>query len=303
MHLPFQSGKMRLFGLDAAIVNKLALRRRCSMVFQETMLLNDRVFDNVALALRFRGLAEQEIKQKVNAALAVFHCDHLAQRVAGRLSGGEAQRVCLARALVYQPELLLLDEPFAALDSATRTSLLTDLRQVAIKFGMTVLLISHHFNDVLYFAQRALVLLNGSIVQDGQPEVILRRPVNEAVANLVDMDNIFPCQLEQQSTGCFLRLGSGVSVPWRQDSKVQVTTCCLPGDALHVWEEAYGQESGVIIEGNVSQVIPGIGVYRLIVKAQGLSLTARVPREQVAGKIVVGMNIKLSFNPNELQVM
>ncbi|MBP2663907.1 MAG: Polyamine-transporting ATPase, partial [Firmicutes bacterium] len=103
MHLSYKTGKMVLFGEDVAGADKHSLRLRSSMVFQEAMLLDDTVFDNVALALRFRGMAEREIQAKVNKALEDFHCAHLATRMARKLSGGEAQRVCLARALVYEP--------------------------------------------------------------------------------------------------------------------------------------------------------------------------------------------------------
>lgn len=306
MHLSYQTGKMFLFGQDVARTDKHVLRQRSSMVFQETMLLDDTVYNNVALALRFRGRPEREIQAKVNKALADFHCDHLANRMARKLSGGEAQRVCLARALVYEPELLLLDEPFAALDSPTRNTLLAELRMVAIARGTTVILVSHSFNDVLYFAERVVVLQEGCIVQDDTPEVILRRPVNAIIASLIEMDNIIPCLVERRGDDIFIKLINGVRFAWEREVPVAVTACCLPGDALYILDEqssACQDNLLMAVEGIVSQIVPGIGMYRIMVEAQGLSLIVRVPREQIGVKVSIGMHLKIAFNPKEAQLV
>ena len=305
MHLSYKTGKMILFGEDVAGADKHVLRRRSSMVFQETMLLDETVFNNVALALRFRSMPEREIKVKVNKALEDFHCAHLANRMARNLSGGEAQRVCLARALVYEPELLLLDEPFAALDSPTRNTLLAELRMVAIARGTTVILVSHSFNDVLYFAERAIVLQEGCIVQDDTPEVILRRPVNAIIASLIGMDNIIPCLVERQGDNIFIKLVNGVRFSWSGEARSGATVCCLPGDALFILDEqvTYQDISLIAVEGIVSQIVPGIGMYRIMVETQGLALIVRVPREQVASRVSIGMQLKIAFNPREAQLV
>ncbi len=305
MHLPYKAGTMYLFGEDAAHIDKQAVRRRCSLVFQETLLLNDTVFNNVALALRFRGMAEKEVTERVNAALTEFRCAHLADRMAGNLSGGEGQRVSLARALVYQPELLLLDEPFAALDAFTRRRLLADIREIAAKNGTTVMLVSHSFNDVLYFAERAIVMQSGDIIQDDKPEVILRRPVNEVVASLVEMDNIIPCQIKAAGDACFVKLSNGIEFPCSSNITQNTTACCLPGDALYIWNEQLEHQivNWVQIQGNITHIIPGIGMYRVIIESQGLSLTVRVLREQVTGIYDLGMKIKIAFNPEEAHMI
>lgn len=305
MHIGYRTGKMALFGQDVEAVDKHVLRRRCSMVFQETLLLNDTVYNNVALALRFRGMAEAEIKAKVIKALTNFHCGHLSSRLASKLSGGEAQRVCLARALVYEPELLLLDEPFAALDSPTRNALLTELRQVAVAHGTTVMLVSHSFNDILYFAERAVVLQDGRIVQDDTPEVILRRPINVTIASLVGMDNILPCKIKKQDGSMYVQFTNGVQFPWQGEARSKDKFCCLPGDALSIVNEqlVYQHAPFVVMEGLVSQIVPGIGMYRIMLEAGGVSVTLRVPREQVAGKVAMGMTLRIAFNPLEAQLV
>ncbi|MBP2626731.1 MAG: Polyamine-transporting ATPase [Firmicutes bacterium] len=298
-------GGMKLFGQKISNSNKTMLRRRAAMVFQDMLLLNDTVFNNVALALRFRGVKEGEIKERVYKALADFRCDHLANRSALLLSGGEAQRVCIARALVTMPELLLLDEPFAALDAATRDELIEEIRQLAGVRGIAVVLVSHNFADVLHFAERALMLFNGHIVQDDKPEFIMRRPANEQVARLVGMDNIIPCCSEQDSQGRFIRLANGIRFLYHGEVCEPISVCCLPGDALYLWDKRRlnQRETWVMVEGVVERVIPGVGTYRILIKLGEQMLSARVPPHHVTDDIHSYSRVKLAFNPAEVHIV
>jgi len=110
---------------------------------------------------------------------------HLAQRAARKLSGGEAQRVSLARAFVLQPELLLLDEPFTALDAPTRIRLLEDLKSVLTETRMTTIFITHDLQEANKLATRMAVMLNGHIEQSGIPQDVFNEPINECVAGFL----------------------------------------------------------------------------------------------------------------------
>ena len=296
------TGEIRLFGEKAGADKARALRRRAAMVFQETLLLEGSVFDNVAWPLRFRGVAAWKIQEQVEQALDAFDCAHLAGRQAKRLSGGEGQRVCLARALVTEPELLLLDEPFAALDVATRSALLEELRQLAKQKDMAVLLVSHNFADVLYFAERAVALFAGRILQDGSPETLLRRPVNEQVARLVGMDNLFPCTLETAGEQRILRLSETFYIPCEEFMGAAPSFCCLPGDGLLLAErdEAALEEGWVLLEGKVERVLPGVGACCVLVRAGGLLWKARLPAGRSGAAVVAGDSLCLRFCPAEM---
>ncbi len=300
--LPFQQGRLTLFGQDTRKIGVEIARSYSSMMFQETLLVNGTVYDNVALPLKFRSYPSAQIEQKVLEALTTFQCQHLAKRQANQLSGGEAQRVGLARALVYQPQLLLLDEPFAALDTASRTSILTDLKQVAALNKLTVLLVSHNFNDVLYFADRVVVLEDGRIIQDDCPEIVLRRPATETVANLVDMDNILPCQVEHCGQEMLVRLPGGIE--FRQNAPVpsRASACCLPGDALYILNESsvLRRQPLVSVSGTVVGITPGIGAYKVRIETSCLSLMVRAPREQTLG-LILGSKVEVAFHPDEIQ--
>lgn len=301
---PISSGNIRLYGEETERIEKRELRQRCGLVFQEALLTKDTVFNNVALPLRLRGVPKAEITGRVGAALELFRCSHLINRLAHHLSGGEAQRVSLARALICEPELLLLDEPFTALDPATRHALILELKQIAQEQNMNVLLVSHTLSDVLHFTQRAIVLQDGRIVQDDKPETILRRPATVAVAQLIGMDNILPCQLIQNGNGALVKLSDAIHFGYDEPSLKGEAFCCLPGDIFYFNDDRlHGNTPWVHLDVKVRQVIPGIGVYKANVDAPGLSLNIKASREQAHRYFEPGAELRIAFDPREAQIV
>ena len=297
---PYQ-GALRLFGEKIRADNQQTLRRRSSMLFQDTLLLSGNVFANVAWPLRFRGIAAAELHERVHKALKDFGCDHLAERPAKQLSGGEAQRVCIARALVSEPELLLLDEPFSLLDVAMRSTMMEEIRSVAERRGITVILVTHNFADVLCFAERAVALFDGRIVQDDRPEVLMRRPCTEQVARLVGMDNILPCRVEQLGGNRIVTLIDRIRFVYAGPLSGTPAFCCLPGDALRLDEvsQVGTEQNGIVVEGAVERVMPGIGACRIQVRVGERLLQVRLPRERAEGKLGSGDRIRLLLDPAE----
>lgn len=163
----------------------LELRRQMAVVFQQPLLLDGTVYDNVAMGLRLRGLREPAVRSRVSLWLDRFGVGGLARRHARQLSGGEAQRVSLARALALHPRLLFLDEPFGALDVLTRSALVQDLRQLLSESGVTALFVTHDFTEIPPLAGRMAVLLDGRVVQTGAPREVFAGPATPAVAALV----------------------------------------------------------------------------------------------------------------------
>lgn len=151
----------------------LKLRRQLAVVFQEPLLLNATVYQNVALGLRFRGLTRAEIDERVERWLKLLNIRHLALRKPWQLSGGEARRVSLARALVLEPEVLLLDEPFVALDAPTRALLLAELRTILKSAGITTIFVTHDFTELPLLADQVATLLEGRIFKTGHPQELL----------------------------------------------------------------------------------------------------------------------------------
>ena len=179
----------------------LAYRRRVAMVFQEPLLFDTTVFGNVASGLRLRNLPKAEIARRASESLDRFKIRHLAGRSARTLSGGEAQRVSLARALAVAPEILLLDEPFAALDPPAREALLEDLAHTLHETGTTTVFATHDRTEAQRIADRVAVLDCGRLRQIGTTEDVLRRPVDSFVAAFVGVENLLPVRLMAAGDG------------------------------------------------------------------------------------------------------
>lgn len=161
------AGSVLIDGEAAHNGNTPRLRRRMAVVFQEPLLLDLTVRQNILTALHIRGVSRHAATERINRWLDRFGIAHLAHRPARSLSGGEAQRTSLARAFALEPEVLLLDEPFAALDYPTRKGLLKDLAQLLSDMSMTTLFVTHDFSEIPYLAQRVAVLHEGKIIKDG----------------------------------------------------------------------------------------------------------------------------------------
>lgn len=183
------------------IADALAYRRRVAVVFQEPLLLDTSVEENVALGLRLRGVARPQRRARALEWLERLGVSHLARRSARTLSGGEAQRVSLARAFALEPELLFLDEPLAALDQVTREGLLNDLQAILAESGTTALFITHDRAEALRLGHRVAVLMGGHLRQVGAPWQVFSSPVDEEVAAFVGVETIVPGQVTAEQDG------------------------------------------------------------------------------------------------------
>jgi tungstate transport system ATP-binding protein len=155
------AGVVRFRGQPVVPRDLLAARRQMASVFQDPLLIDATAFDNVALGLRFRGLPRRAVAARVGPWMDRLGIAHLAGRRARTLSGGEAQRTALARALVLQPALLLLDEPFSALDPPTREALMVELGGILRQDRITTVLVTHDRGETLALGDRAAVMLAG----------------------------------------------------------------------------------------------------------------------------------------------
>jgi tungstate transport system ATP-binding protein len=161
-------------------------RRRIALVMQDPLLFDTSVFDNVASGLRFRGIAKDEIRRKVPLWLERLGVGHLSKRRAGQLSGGEAQRISLARALVLEPQLLLLDEPFSALDPPTRSRLLEDLGMLLDQTATTTVFVTHDLAEAEQLSGRMAVIVGNRLRQVGSPQDVFDSPADEEVAQFLN---------------------------------------------------------------------------------------------------------------------
>ena len=161
--------------------NDLEYRRRIAFVFQDPLLMDLSVEENIALGLKFRGVSKEERLARANQWMKLLSIDSLAKRRAGQLSGGEAQRVSLARAFVLDPELLLMDEPFSAVDPPTRAQLLKDLSALLSQERRTTIFVTHYLKEAAHMGDRVAVVIGGKLKQVGTPKQIKAGPSDQLV--------------------------------------------------------------------------------------------------------------------------
>ena len=199
-------GKIEIRGkvvFDAASGFEIpAEQRGLGLVFQSYALWPHRsVFENVAYGLRLRHIADAEVRQKVGDVLKRLGLDHLAERYAHQLSGGQQQRVALARAIVYNPPVLLLDEPLSNLDAKLREDARAWLRELIKQIGNSALYVTHDQTEALAIADRVLLLDKGQIQQEGPPEKIYGEPTSRFTAEFMGSNNIFEGKIAEISGG------------------------------------------------------------------------------------------------------
>lgn len=174
-------GDIRFRGRPLEQWDELEYRRRISFVFQAPLLMDMTVEQNVALGLTFRGVSKQETLERAGRWMKALGIESLAKRRASQLSGGEAQRVSLARAFVLEPELLLLDEPFAALDPPTHAKLLDDLSMILRENQRTAVFVTHNLKEAATLSHRLAVIVGGRLRQAGLVGEIKANPADETV--------------------------------------------------------------------------------------------------------------------------
>jgi tungstate transport system ATP-binding protein len=174
-------GEIRFEGRLLGRWNELEYRRKISFVFQAPLLMDMTVEQNVALGLKFRGVSNDETRRRAARWIQALGIEILTKRRASQLSGGEAQRVSLARAFVLDPELLLLDEPFASLDAPTHARLLDDLAKILKEDHRTAVFVTHNLKEAAQVGDRVAVIVGGELKQVGRARQIKSKPADETV--------------------------------------------------------------------------------------------------------------------------
>jgi sulfate/thiosulfate transport system ATP-binding protein len=192
-------GAILFDGVDAADRN--IRERGVGFVFQHYALFRHMtVFENIAFGLRVKPRRQRpnapEIRRRVNRLLALVQLEPLGQRYPAQLSGGQRQRVALARALAIEPQVLLLDEPFGALDAKVRKELRRWLRQLHDEMGLTSVFVTHDQEEALELADRVAILNQGRIEQTGTPSIVYERPQTPFVYGFLGNANRLVCRVE-----------------------------------------------------------------------------------------------------------
>ena len=302
-----QAGSMTFRGAEVDTDYPLpAYRKRITMVFQQPLLFDSTVSANVASGLRFRGMKGPGVEAVVRETLALFGIEHLGRRSARRLSGGEAQRVSLARAFAVKPEVLLLDEPFAALDPPTRETLISDFESVLRLSATTVIFATHDRMEALRLSHRIAVMDKGEILQIGTPEEVMNQPANPFVASFVGMETILSGMVVLVGDGTFSAAISGRTIQAVGDVSVgeQVLLCVRPEDVT-LSTDGPGRATSArnTFPGRIEKMVL-LGPYHKVLLDVGFPLTAYVTKTSVQElRLKEGVEVTASFKATAIHVV
>jgi len=282
------AGEIRIDGMpvfsSARKINIAAEKRGLSMVFQSYAIWpHMTVFDNVAYGLRVRKAGTAEIADKVDVALDMVQMREFSGRRASQLSGGQQQRVALARAFVFQPSVLLFDEPLSNLDAKLRADMRIELRDLQHRLGITSLYVTHDLEEALAMSDRIVVMRDGLVEQSGTPDEIYSLPRSEFVADFIgsanlirgrhrpDLDGDGLTALETAAGQLIYGMAYGRAA--RPDMTVSVRTVHLrilqerPAEERNVWPVKVEK---TIFQGDFSQVHLSWGDQRLVARCAAM---------------------------------
>lgn len=173
-------------------VNDIPIHRRnLGLVFQNYALFpHKNIFDNVAFGLKYRDVSKDDIRKRVRDALELVQLPQVEDRLPNQLSGGQQQRIALARAIVIQPDVLLLDEPLSALDANLREEMRVELKRIQRELGIATVFVTHDQAEALAMSDKVVVMNHGRIEQEGTPEEVYNQPATEFVARFLGSSNI-----------------------------------------------------------------------------------------------------------------
>jgi tungstate transport system ATP-binding protein len=284
----------------------LELRRRMAAVMQEPLLCRMSVRRNVALGLGFRRLPKEEVNQRVSVWLERLGILPLEDRPASKLSGGEAQRTSLARAMVLNPEVLFLDEPFAALDAPTRQSQLEELGTLLDDSALTAVFATHDRGEALALGDRVAVLAGGQVAQVGPAEEVFSRPVGLEVARFLGVETLIPGRVVGEASGRVQVECGEIRLEAEVDSEPgrEVYVAVRP-EEIELCQEDSPVPRGArnVMAGRVTRTVPAETHYRVEMDC-GVPLVAVVSRARFRETgVAVGRWMQATFPPGSVHLI
>jgi putative spermidine/putrescine transport system ATP-binding protein len=267
------SGSIHFGDLDVTYVPPH--QREIGVVFQNYALFpHMSVGENVAFPLRARRLPKSEWPDKVSAALAIVGLSGYEARGVAQLSGGQRQRVALARAMIFEPRLILMDEPLSALDKQLRESMQIELRELHRRIGATIIYVTHDQREALTMSDRVAILKDGKLVQIDRPKQLHDHPANSFVASFIGEATLLPVRRLDSSS---VALGSTVLRSTRAIPNGDALVLAVHSEKLLI-DDGTGDSASNRLTGTVSDVVyQGESLRIFLILADGTRLSLRQP--------------------------
>ncbi|MDG4890110.1 MULTISPECIES: ABC transporter ATP-binding protein [unclassified Mesorhizobium] len=299
------SGKVLIGGSDVTAVPPE--RRPVNMVFQRYALFPHLdVFDNVAFGLRIKGHPKERINAEVNAMLELVQLQEFRNRWIGEISGGQAQRVALARALVNKPQVLLLDEPLAALDLKIRHHMLDELKRIHVETGTTFIYVTHDQDEAMILSDRVVLLNKGAIEQIGTPNEMYGAPKTLFCAKFFGETNLVTGQVRANDGALVVDTPVGPSFvgeqpPLENGSKVHVS---IRPESIEIASAGSGTGAKNSFSGKVEDVtFIGSRVVYKVRHSNGTLFKCQESRSASGIRFSVGSDVGLSWKPESVVVL
>ncbi len=273
-------------------------RRGVSMVFQSYAIWpHMTVAQNVAYGLRVRGLPREEVAASVDQALGLVQMRPYADRMATRLSGGQQQRIAVARAIAFDPEVLLFDEPLSNLDAKLRAEMRVELRELQQRLAITSLYVTHDQEEALAISDRVIVMNAGRIEQEGTPETVYNRPASRFVVDFVGSANLIEGRVRgAQGTEIVFETADGVALPLRcaRPPRGDETTLALRSAYLALAPRTGGGSAPNAWAGSIARrMFHGDCVQYIVACPAGRLIVRRPPTDLLEE----GTDVTISFAP------
>jgi molybdopterin-binding protein len=289
--------------IDGTEVTRLSPEKKgIGIVYQDQALFPHlSVEKNIAFGLRLRKYPKHETKAKIAAMAEIVGIAHLLRRSPDTLSGGEKQKVALARALVTEPKVLLLDEPLSAVDPETRERMQGELRDMHRQVKVTVIHVTHDFEEAIALGHRVAVLNDGCIAQIGTPEEFLRHPSSEFVARFALSRNIFTGRAEDGDDGSALIDIGGVRLRAVTESRGEIRLSLRPENIL-ISRELFRSTARNCFQGVISEIAGrGSVVYITVsVPPDFICLITRQAFEELG--LEKGVEVWITFKASAIHV-
>jgi putative spermidine/putrescine transport system ATP-binding protein len=287
------SGETRFGERDVSLVPPH--KRNVGMVFQNYALFpHMTVAGNVAYPLKLRGVGKAEIGERVARALDLVQLSGLGERQVDQLSGGQKQRVALARAIVFEPRILLMDEPLSALDKKLREQMQIEVRHLHQRLGMTTVYVTHDQREALTMSDRIAVIDRGRFRQIGTPREIYGRPESRFIAGFIGESHFLPVTV-RDGQPCLGNQLLRLAEPLRKNDASQLLGV-RPEKLVILGNGEAGAYN--VFQGTVKEIVyQGESSLVLVTLAGGLELAVRQPTSNAVEPPAVGAGIRLGLAP------
>jgi tungstate transport system ATP-binding protein len=282
--------------------NRNQARQKSTMVFQKTTIFNTTVYKNIAYGLKLRGYSKKETEKKVKEAMSLVKLAGYEKRLAKKLSGGEQQRVSLARALALNTKLLLLDEPTANLDPKNVSIIEEIISHVNRDFNTTVVMATHNLFQAETLTNRVALLLGGKMAQVGAPQEILRGPsIN--LASFARLENVFSgnSKILREGTSV-IAVDDGVEIEAALKKSGKVTVFVRPEDII-VSKKTMSSSARNVFEGKIVEVSDFGPVVKLRIDAGKEFVVQITKRSFVEMRLNVGSPVFLTFKASSVHLI